>query len=309
MQSSNEYSAWMEITLTIPAVLVEDCSVILFEETGRGTYKVDPETDLDGPQRVRGFLPRDEAFRRQIIRLKKRIASYFSFFPEVRSPFWELRLIPSENWQDNWKRNFKPLKLSPTLVICPTWEEYRPVGREKVLRLDPGQAFGTGGHASTRLCLKVLESLGEETDLPRHPLTRVLDVGTGTGILALAAALFNARSVMAIDSDPLAVAAARLHVAINGFESIIRVEEGTAESIQGGFSLILANLTLADLLPLAGVLRSLLSPGGFLVLSGILHSQAKELIRAFVLRRLTFQCLYLEEEWAGVLFSKEPGAY
>jgi ribosomal protein L11 methyltransferase len=132
-------------------------------------------------------------------------------------------------------------------------------------------------------------------------------VGTGTGVLALAAALFNARSVLAIDSDPLAVAAARLHVSINGFESIIRVEEGTAESIQGVYSLILANLTLADLLPLAGVLRNLLSPGGFLVLSGILHSQAKELIRACVLRKLTFRCLYLEEEWAGVLFSREPG--
>jgi len=307
MNRFNEHSAWMEITLTIPEVLAEDCSVILFEETGRGTYQVDPETDSEGPQRIRGFIPRDEAFRRQFIRLKKRIASYFSFFPEVPSPGWELRLIPSENWQDNWKRNFKPLKLSPTLVICPTWEEYRPEGREKVLRLDPGQAFGTGGHASTRLCLKVLEDLSEETDPLRQPLTRVLDVGTGTGILALAAALFNARSVLAIDSDPLAVAAARLHVSINGFESIIRVEEGTAESIQGVYSLILANLTLADLLPLAGVLQNLLSPGGFLVLSGILHSQAKELIRACVLRKLAFHCLYLEEEWAGVLFSREPG--
>jgi ribosomal protein L11 methyltransferase len=132
-------------------------------------------------------------------------------------------------------------------------------------------------------------------------------VGTGTGILALAAALFNARSVLAIDSDPLAVAAARLHVSINGFESIIRVEEGTAETVQGVYSLVLANLTLADLLPLAGVLQSLLSPGGFLVLSGILPSQAKELIRTYALRKLTFHCLYLEEEWAGLLFSKEPG--
>lgn len=306
MNSTNEYSAWMEITLTIPADLAEECSVILFEETGRGTYKVDPETDSDGPQRIRGFIPRDEAFRRQLVGLKKRIASYFSFFPELPSPCWELRLVPSEDWQENWKRNFKPLKLSPFLVICPTWEEYRPEGKEKVLRLDPGQAFGTGGHATTRLCLKVLEGLSEGTDPRHHPLTRVLDVGTGTGILALAAALYNARSVLAIDSDPLAVAAARLHVAINGFESIIRVEEGTAETVRGVYSLILANLTLADLLPLAGVLHNLLSPGGLLVLSGILRSQAKELIRAYVLRKLTFHCLYLEEEWAGLLFSKEP---
>lgn len=298
------YSAWMEITLTVPADQAENCSVILFEETGRGTYKVDLETDPPGPQRIRGFLPRDEAFRRQFIRLKNRIAAHFFFFPDEPAPDWELRLIPAENWQENWKRNFKPLKITPSLVVCPTWEDYRPAGREKVLRLDPGQAFGTGGHASTRLCLKILESLSEETGSFQQTFNRVLDVGTGTGILALAAALFNARSVLAIDSDPLAVEAARLHVAINGFDSIIRVEEGRPDSIQGQFSLVLANLTLVDLLPLAGVLRNLLAPGGLLVISGILNSQAKELIRACVRRQLTFQCLYLDEEWAAALFLK-----
>jgi ribosomal protein L11 methyltransferase len=299
-----DYSGWMEITLTVPAQQAEECSVILFEETGRGSYGLDTEADPRSLQRIRGYLPRDEAFRHQLIRLRKRIAAHFSFFPEAPPPSWELRLIPSENWQENWKRRFKPLKISSTLVICPTWEEYRPEGGEKVLRLDPGQAFGTGGHASTRLCLRVLETLSGENDPLRNPLTRVLDVGTGTGILALAAALFNARSVLAIDSDPLAVAAARLHVSINGFDSIIRVEEGTVESLHGAFSLIMANLTLADLLPLTGVFPNLLAPQGVLVLSGILQSQAKEMIRACVLQKLTFQCLFLDEEWACTLFSK-----
>lgn len=301
-----DHSGWMEITLTVPAQQVEECSVILFEETGRGSYRLDLESDPRGRQRIRGFLPRDESFRSQFIRLRKRIAAHFSFFPEDPVPIWELRLIPSENWQENWKRNFKPLKVSPTLVICPTWEEYLPAEGERVLRLDPGQAFGTGGHASTRLCLKVLENLAEKSDPHRQPFARVLDVGTGTGILALAAALFHARSVLAIDSDPLAVAATRLHVSINGFDSIIRVEEGTAESIRGAFSLILANLTLADLLPITGVLENLLSFKGVLVLSGILQSQAKEMIRACAIRRLDFQRLYLDEEWACMLFFKGP---
>jgi ribosomal protein L11 methyltransferase len=304
MNSINKYAAWMEITLTVPADQVENCEVILFEETGRGTYKVEPETELSDRQRIKGFLPRDKAFRRRLIRLKNRIVAHFIFFPEEPVPGWELRLIPAENWQENWKRNFKPQKITPSLVICPTWEEYQPKGREKVLRLDPGQAFGTGGHASTRLCLKILENLSEGAGSFRQTFNRVLDVGTGTGILALAAALFNARSVLAIDTDPLAVAAARLHVAINGFDSIIRVEEGGPDSIQGPFSLVLANLTLVDLLPLAEVLGNLLAPGGLLVLSGILNSQVKELIRACVRRQLTFQCLYLDEEWAAALFLK-----
>jgi ribosomal protein L11 methyltransferase len=302
-----DYSGWMEITLTVPAQQAEECSVILFEETGRGSYGLDSEADPRSLQRIRGFLPRDEAFRHQLIRLRKRIAAHFSFFPEDPLPSWELRLIPSENWQENWRRHFKPLKISPTLVICPTWEEYRPEGREQVLRLDPGQAFGTGGHASTRLCLKVLETLSAENDPLGHPFTRVLDVGTGTGILALAAALHHARSVLAIDSDPLAVEAARLHVSINGFDSIVRVEEGTVESLRETFTLILANLTLADLLPVTGAFRNLLSPKGVLVLSGLLQTQAKEIIRACALQKLTFQCLFLDEEWACALFYKEPG--
>jgi ribosomal protein L11 methyltransferase len=309
MNNINEHATWMEITLTVPADQVENCEVILFEETGRGTYKLESETDSHDRQQIRGFLPRDGAFRLRFIRLKNRIAAHFCFFPEEPAPGWDLRLIHSENWQENWKRNFKPLKITPSLVICPTWEEYQPKGREKVLRLDPGQAFGTGGHASTRLCLKILENLSGEAGSFRQTFNRVLDVGTGTGILALAAALFNARSVLAIDTDPLAVEAARLQVAINGFDSIIRVEEGGPDSIQGEFSLVLANLTLVDLLPLAEVLGHLLAPGGLLVLSGILNSQAKELIRACVRHQLTFQCLYLDEEWAAVLFLKQAGIH
>ena len=228
MNSINEQPAWMEITLTIPAALAEDCSVILFEETGRGTYQVDPEPDSDGPQRIRGFVPRMSLSPAIASGLKRRSPPIFRFFRRSPSRLGAA-VDPFGKLAGKLETEFQTPEALPDPGDLSNLEDYRPEGREKVLRLDPGQAFGTGGHASTRLCLKVLECLSEETDSLRQPLTRVLDVGTGTGILALAAALFHARSVLAIDSDPLAVAAARLHVSINGFESIIRVEEATAE--------------------------------------------------------------------------------
>jgi ribosomal protein L11 methyltransferase len=139
------------------------------------------------------------------------------------------------------------------------------------------------------------------------PFERVLDVGTGTGILALVAAFLGARSVLAIDLDPLAVESARRHVELNDRAAIVRVEEGGPESVSGTFTLVLANLTRDDLLSLAGVLKSLLAPGGFLVLSGFLETQSREVLRTYVRRRLYFQGLALEGEWACALLRNGPG--
>jgi ribosomal protein L11 methyltransferase len=170
------------------------------------------------------------------------------------------------------------------------------------LRLDPGQAFGTGGHTTTRLCLKTLEDLAENALQKSFIFSRVLDVGTGSGILALAAALFQAESVLAIDNDPLAVEAAQNHVHLNGLDSTIQVELATPETVLGSFSLILANLTLNDLVPLAQTFQTLLMPKGFLVASGILVSQSRSLISAFSRKKLAFCGQQLKEEWACALF-------
>ncbi|MBI5584336.1 MAG: 50S ribosomal protein L11 methyltransferase [Deltaproteobacteria bacterium] len=294
---------WLEITLTVSPQLAESCSAALLEETGRGTYQLEAE-DEGGRPLIRGFLARDEACRSRLVRLKKRIETLFSFFPELQSPFWELKLIPSENWQENWKRNFKPFRVCSGLMVCPTWETLEAAEGEKILRLDPGQAFGTGGHATTHLCLQMMEYLKLNT--LGDPFGRVLDVGTGTGILALVAAFFGARSVLAIDLDPLAVESARGHVELNDLAAVIRVAEGGPESVSGPFTLILANLTRDDLLPLAGVLKGLLASGGFLILSGFLETQSREVIRTYMWRKLLFQGLALEGEWGCALFRSIP---
>jgi ribosomal protein L11 methyltransferase len=132
--------------------------------------------------------------------------------------------------------------------------------------------------------------------------SKVLDVGTGSGILALVAAAFQAQSVMAIDNDPLAVEAAQTHIRLNNLESIVTVALASPENVIGPFSLILANLTLNDLIPLADAFKRLLVSKGILVVSGVLDSQAKSLISHFVRKRLAFLGSHLEEEWACILF-------
>jgi len=293
---------WLEVTLTVCPELTETCSTIIFEEAGQGSFLEEGPLENKGPTDLKAYLPKDEKFRANLVKLKKRISALYDHFPDFPPPLWDLRLIFEENWQEDWKRYFKPLRVCSQMIVCPTWEEYEPQGEEKVLKLDPGQAFGTGGHSTTRLCLKALEGLAGHTQRRSFIFSRVLDVGTGTGILALAAALFQAESVLAIDTDRLAVEAAQSHVRLNGLEGIIQVELATPEIVKGPFTLILANLTLNDLTSLARTFSSLLHPEGFLVASGILTSQSRSLIRTFGLEKLDFYGQQIEEEWSCVLF-------
>jgi ribosomal protein L11 methyltransferase len=294
--------SWIEVCLTVSPQLCEACSSIIFEETGQGSFTEDHQDKGQELSRLKTYVPRDESFRKNLLKLKKRISFLYAQFPDFPPPIWDFSQIFEENWQENWKLFFKPLRVCSHIIVCPTWERYEPEPGEIVLRLDPGQAFGTGGHATTRLCLKAMESLAEEPRQKDFLFSRVLDVGTGSGILALVAACFQTGSVLAIDNDPLAVEAAREHVHLNKMETRIQVELARPETVSGPFSLILANLTLNDLVPLAPVFKKLLSPNGFLVTSGILGSQSRDLIRAFAKGKIPLLTLVLEEEWACVVF-------
>ena len=294
--------SWIEVSITVPPQLSEACSSIIFEEAGQGSITEDHQEEGSGPSRLKTYLPRDESFRTNLLKLKKRIALLYAHFPEFPPPTWGFSQIFNENWQEKWKPFFKPLRVCSNIIVCPTWEHFEPAAGETVLRLDPGQAFGTGVHPTTRLCLKAMETLDKDPSSNNFLFSRVLDVGTGSGILALAAACFQAGSVLAIDNDPLAVEAAQEHVKLNNLETRIRVELATPETVNGPFSLILANLTLNDLVHLVPVFKKLLSPNGVLVTSGILGSQSRDLIKAFAREKISLWTLVLEEEWACVIF-------
>ncbi|NCC94760.1 MAG: 50S ribosomal protein L11 methyltransferase, partial [Opitutae bacterium] len=174
-------------------------------------------------------------------------------------------LLADEDWATSWQQYFKPFAIVPGLVIKPSWEPYTPAAEERVIEMDPGMAFGTGQHASTRLALELITAR-----LGQGPCARALDVGTGTGILAMAAALFGCREVLAVDNDPDAVAVARQNVAHNHLAARIELASTPVAEIRGSFQLIAANIVHDVLVDLAPDLTRLTAPGGSLVLAGIL---------------------------------------
>jgi len=177
--------------------------------------------------------------------------------------------VPDQDWVRLTQSQFAPVEITPEFWIVPTWHE--PPGQARqVIRLDPGLAFGTGTHPTTRMCLRWIAA---------HPPLgqRVLDYGCGSGILAIGAARFGASQVDAVDIDPAAVASTLANARLNG----LQLNAGLPDQAGGQYELVLANILATPLKILAPLLSSLVAPGGFLVLAGILERQAEELEAAY----------------------------
>ena len=182
----------------------------------------------------------------------------------------EVRDIPVEDWGRTWKEHFKPLLVGRRLVIAPPWEDGPFPENRLVVRIDPAMAFGTGHHATTRMCLEALEAFMDGWPEDQGGPV-VLDVGTGTGILAIAAASLGAARVVALDTDPEACDAAGKNLALNQDAGQVRILHGGIEILGPAdrFDLLLANLDTRTLCPLLHTLSRLLAPGGRLIVSGI----------------------------------------
>ena len=177
--------------------------------------------------------------------------------------------VPDQDWVRLTQSQFSPVEITPEFWIVPTWHEPPPQARQ-VIRLDPGLAFGTGTHPTTRMCLRWIA---------RHPLhgQRVLDYGCGSGILAIGAARFGAASIDAVDIDPAAVQAAQANAVANGAQ----LHAGLPELARGRYEVVLANILATPLKVLAPLLCAHVAPGGWLVLAGILERQTDELKAAY----------------------------
>ncbi|KWT74954.1 MULTISPECIES: 50S ribosomal protein L11 methyltransferase [unclassified Variovorax] len=178
--------------------------------------------------------------------------------------------VPEQDWVRLTQSQFAPVEITPEFWIVPTWHE-PPAGARQVIRLDPGLAFGTGTHPTTRMCLRWIASRAEMGG------KRVLDYGCGSGILAIGAAKFGAAEIDAVDIDEAAVEATRLNAKANG----VQLRAGLSELAQGRYDIVLANILATPLKVLAPLLCEHVAPGGSLVLAGILERQADELKLAY----------------------------
>jgi ribosomal protein L11 methyltransferase len=192
--------------------------------------------------------------------------------------------VAEQDWVRLTQSQFAPVPITADFWVVPSWHQ-PPESARHVIRLDPGLAFGTGTHPTTRMCLRWLAG-------QPGPAARVLDYGCGSGILAIGAALLGATAVDAVDIDPAAVQATLANAARNG----VRLQVGLPDSASGHYPLVLANILATPLKLLAPLLCSLLSPGGWLVLAGILERQAEELVAAYA-PALTLRVADHDEGW------------
>ncbi len=291
---------WIEVRLLVPARMQEEGSLFLTEFSGRGV--IIEEDPGDEGVVVRAFFRPEEFGSWQQNELQRYLARLSSH--DLYPLGLEVRQAAEEDWAEAWKVHFKPLKVTPRLIIRPPWEDYPPAPGETVVTIYPGMAFGTGRHPTTLLCLQALEQVWEDLTLPLAPGPwQVLDVGTGSGILALAAARMGAR-VLAIDIDPEAVAAALENVRLNALEEAIWVETTPLNALRQQFALILANLTAADLAHWAESLAGRTLQGGALIISGFLTQDIPAVISRFSQYGLTEAGHLTLEEWSALILRR-----
>ena len=301
--------SWFELSVEADHEAVEQVSEILSRACPGGVAVEAPFEVLDeglaarpDPRRpavVRGYISAIEpaAARAAIERVRRDLGHLQAF---ALRPIGELstRVVHEEDWAEAWKQHFPVMRVGHRLVIRPTWRTHEPAPTDVVISLDPGMAFGTGLHPTTRLCLAGIEAWAD-SDLVSD--ARVLDVGTGSGILAIAAALLGASKVLAIDSDALAVATAAANAELNGMADFIEVRAGSLPLAQPAqFHLVVANLIAGLLIDIAPELAAVVWPGGRLLAGGIFHEREQEVAAAFTAAGMRVIGRRVEDDWVAL---------
>jgi ribosomal protein L11 methyltransferase len=300
---------WWELHITVPAAAVDlvchalatlGSSGVRVQERHLDTFEA-PDPDADAPEvyPLRAYFAGDCSEQELLARVAEVLAPLQSMFVQGWSQS-RLSAAAVDDWAENWKQNF-PLFRVGQLVVRPSWEAYTAAPGEVVLTLDPGMAFGTGTHATTRLCLEALVEA-----LRTRPGARVLDVGTGSGILAIAAASLGATRVLACDIDAEACRVALENVRSNGVAERVEVTDAPLEQLSGVFDVVLANILAEENLRLADALVGHLAPSGALILSGILKEKETLVRRGFTPFDLQQPQVDYLEEWVCLTYCRAP---
>lgn len=299
-------SNWCEVEVKVAEEYGEVVAEFFQEEGAGGVVFDDPEIleekqlqddeylgkEFILPQHfgVRSYFPADDRLGERLTRIKKRLVEALGLTVE-----FGLKQVKEEDWAEAWKRYFKPEHIGK-IIIKPSWEDYTADDGEIVIELDPGMAFGTGTHPTTRICLELLQEI-------ITPQTEMLDLGTGSGILALAGAKLGAKKVCAMDIDPVAVRVAVENIRRNRLDELIKVYESNLleRPLDSKFNLVVANIITNAVLELVPQLAKVLMPGGIFVASGIIEERFPEVQNC--LTRLGFEEVkhICEDGWVGLV--------
>ena len=292
---------WLELTITLPAASAESLGETLVVLGSPGVVQ-------ESAPRARGIsdgqvleiakvisaLPMEQVTERLLGEIRRVLDDLGS--AAGAQPTLSMQLIDGGAWVEQWKRFYRPFKIGKRLVIRPPWEPYVAAAGEHILMLNPGQAFGTGLHATTQLCLTFLETI-----VDTQPGARLLDVGCGSGILSLAGVLFGCASAFGIDVDRLAVWVARVNARLNQLSKQATFGAGSLEVVRDRFDVVVANILLEPILAMLQPLHTAVVSGGVVVLSGILTVEVPQLRDGILAHgwRITHQAS--QEEWTAVV--------
>ena len=303
---------WLELSVEADSEAVEAVSEIL-SRVAPGGVSVEPGFELveDGlgaridPNRaatIRAYVPvLDAAGTRRAIATVSEALGHLQAFGLRPIGDLQTREVDEADWAEAWKDHFHVLHIGRRIVVKPSWRKHKRAGDEVIIDLDPGMAFGTGLHPTTRLCLEALEDRAG-----RGPLGRALDVGCGSGILSIAAMLLGAKRVLAVDIDPIAIEATVANARDNRVGKKIRAREGSVPTDEGPFDTILANLIAGILVELAPTLAEELVPGGTIIASGIFIDREPDVRAAFASAGFEIVRAWHESDWVA-LEATAPG--
>ena len=279
-------------------VIIDDPQLVE-QYRGKGVWDycdlpVSPDHDV----RVTGYLPVMAGWEEQLAEVRRKVKLLPAFLDAGPGEIsW--RLVEEEDWANGWKKYYHPLRIGEKLVIKPSWEVYNPVSHELVIELDPGMAFGTGTHATTTLCMEAMEQY-------LKPGMSLIDVGTGSGVLAITAAKLGAAPVLAVELDPVAVRVATDNVRVNQVAAQVEVRQGDLlQSVSQAADVVVANIVANVIIAMVPAVLAVLKSHGLFIASGIIDERLEDVKRAMAGTGLSTVDVRHKDGWAVIVARRE----
>ncbi|MGN1400743.1 MAG: 50S ribosomal protein L11 methyltransferase [Bacillus sp. (in: firmicutes)] len=282
-------------------VVIEDKEELLKEREDRfgEIYSLNPDDYPKEGVVVKAYLPVNSFLSETVEEIKEAINNLVSFDIDLGMNAVTVSEVNEEEWATAWKKYYHPVKISERFTIVPTWEDYAPVSTDElIIELDPGMAFGTGTHPTTVLCLQALEKMVRKGD-------KVTDVGTGSGVLSIGAALLGASHIEALDLDEVAVQSARMNVELNKVQAQVNVSQN---NLLDGFDelqdVVVANILAEVIMSFTDDVYTVIKPGGFFISSGIILQKKDDVKEALIASGFEVMETMVMEDWVAFIAQK-----
>ncbi|MED3890954.1 50S ribosomal protein L11 methyltransferase [Peribacillus frigoritolerans] len=306
---------WSEFAIQTTNEAVEPVSNILHEAGASGVviedplelvkerenvfgeiYHLNPDDYPDEGVVIKAYLPVNSFLGDTIDAIKETINNLLLFDIDLGKNVVSISEVNEEEWATAWKKYYNPVKISERFTIVPTWEDYTPVSSDElIIELDPGMAFGTGTHPTTVMCIQALERTVTPGDL-------VVDVGTGSGVLSIAAALLDAKRIQSLDLDEVAVQSAKQNVEINNVQDKVSVSQGNLlDGVNEQADIVVANILAEVIMRFTDDVAKVVKPGGYFIASGIIQTKKQDVKEAIIASGFTVEETILMEDWVAII--------